>query len=124
MSGAIPPLLQYASMAWCSVKAQGQLYLLLYGFHFLSLSLGDISLRDATFLKVHDMRPLEHWDRGFESHSRHGCVSAFFCLVLSCVGRGLAFGRSPVQGVLPTVQYVRKFQKINSEPEQAKRPNP
>jgi hypothetical protein len=20
------------------------------------------------------LRPLEHWDRGFESHSRHGCL--------------------------------------------------
>jgi hypothetical protein len=27
MSGAIPPLLQYVSMAWSSVKAQGQIYL-------------------------------------------------------------------------------------------------
>jgi hypothetical protein len=27
--GAIPPLPQYAFMAWCSVKAQGQLYLYL-----------------------------------------------------------------------------------------------
>jgi hypothetical protein len=26
MSGAIPPLLQYAFMAWCSVKAEVQLY--------------------------------------------------------------------------------------------------
>jgi hypothetical protein len=23
------------------------------------------------------LRSLEHWDRGFESHSRHGCLSAF-----------------------------------------------
>jgi hypothetical protein len=30
MSGAIPPLPQYALMAWYSVKAQGQLYLYLY----------------------------------------------------------------------------------------------
>jgi hypothetical protein len=30
MSGVIPPLPQYAFMAWCSVKAQGQLYLYLY----------------------------------------------------------------------------------------------
>jgi hypothetical protein len=29
MRAAIPPLPQYASMAWCSVKAQGQLYILL-----------------------------------------------------------------------------------------------
>jgi uncharacterized membrane protein YkvI len=43
---------------------------------------------------------LEHWDRGFEYHSRHICVSAFFCVVLSCVGTGLASGRSLVQGVL------------------------
>jgi hypothetical protein len=28
MSGAIPPLPQYASIAWCSFKAQEQLYLL------------------------------------------------------------------------------------------------
>jgi hypothetical protein len=30
MSGAIHPFPQYAFMAWCSVKAQGQLYLYLY----------------------------------------------------------------------------------------------
>jgi len=30
MSGGVTPLLQYAFMAWCSVKAQGQLYLYLY----------------------------------------------------------------------------------------------
>jgi hypothetical protein len=29
MSGAVPPLAQYAFMAWCSAKAQGQLYLYL-----------------------------------------------------------------------------------------------
>jgi hypothetical protein len=28
MRGAIHPLPQYALMAWCSVKAKGQLYLL------------------------------------------------------------------------------------------------
>jgi hypothetical protein len=31
MSGAIPPFPQYAFMAWCSVKVQGQLYILLDG---------------------------------------------------------------------------------------------
>jgi hypothetical protein len=29
MSGAIPPLPQYAFMTWCPVTAQGQLYLLI-----------------------------------------------------------------------------------------------
>jgi hypothetical protein len=33
------------------------------------------------------LRPLEHWDRRFESCSGHGCVSVFLCVVLSCVGR-------------------------------------
>jgi hypothetical protein len=28
------------------------------------------------------LRPLEHWDRGFESHSRHGCLCAF--ILCSC----------------------------------------
>jgi hypothetical protein len=32
------------------------------------------------------LRPLKHWGRGFEFHSRHGCSSVF---VLPCVGSGL-----------------------------------
>jgi hypothetical protein len=37
--------------------------------------------------------PVGCWDRGFESRSRHGCLSASFCVVLlACVGRGLATG--------------------------------
>jgi hypothetical protein len=36
--------------------------------------------------------PVGCWDRGFESRSRHGRLSASFCVVLSCVGRGLATG--------------------------------
>jgi hypothetical protein len=34
MSGAILPLPQYAFRAWCSVKAQGKLYSLLYFIYF------------------------------------------------------------------------------------------
>jgi len=37
MGGAIHPLPQYAFMAWCLVKAQGHLYLLLKYFDFLLL---------------------------------------------------------------------------------------
>jgi hypothetical protein len=40
MSGAILSLPQYASMAWCSVKAQGQLYLLLYIGSYFCISGG------------------------------------------------------------------------------------
>jgi hypothetical protein len=47
--------------------------------------------------------PVGCWDRGLESRLRHGCLSASFCVVLSCVGRGLATGWSLVQGVLPYV---------------------
>jgi hypothetical protein len=56
---------------------------------------------------VNCLRSLERWDRGFQSHSRNGCLCAF----VLCVGSGLATGWSPVQGVLPTV-YIRK--KLNS----------
>jgi hypothetical protein len=56
------------------------------------------------------LRPLEHWDRGFEPHSRHGCLCLFcFCGVL-CVGSGLATGWSPVQAVLLTM-YRSKTEK-------------
>jgi hypothetical protein len=56
--------------------------------------------------------PLEHWDRRFESRSRHTWVSSFFCVVLSCVGRRLALGSSPVQGVLPNVHRFTNSEKI------------
>jgi hypothetical protein len=32
------------------------------------------------------LRTIEHWDCRFESHSWHGYMSAFFCIVFSCVG--------------------------------------
>jgi hypothetical protein len=37
------------------------------------------------------------------------CVYSVF--VLSCVGRGLVTGWSPVQGVLPTVYRIKKLKK-------------
>jgi hypothetical protein len=37
------------------------------------------------------LRPLEHWDRGFESHSRHGCLCAF----ILCADSGLVTGWYP-----------------------------
>jgi hypothetical protein len=41
--------------------------------------------------------PLSCWDRGFESRSRHGCLSLCFCVVLSCAGRVFAKRWSLVQ---------------------------
>jgi hypothetical protein len=31
------------------------------------------------------LRPLEHWDRGLESHSKYGCLCASILFVLFCV---------------------------------------
>jgi hypothetical protein len=28
---------------------------------------------------------MKHRDRCFESHSKHGCFTAFFCVVLACI---------------------------------------
>jgi hypothetical protein len=36
--------------------------------------------------------PLGYWDHGFKSHLRHGRSSLCFCVLLSCVGRGLCDG--------------------------------
>jgi hypothetical protein len=36
--------------------------------------------------------PIGCWDRGSESRSRHGFLSLRFCVVLSCIGRGLCDG--------------------------------
>jgi hypothetical protein len=59
------------------------------------------------------LRQLKHWDRGFESHSRHGCLCAFI-LCLRCV---LATGWSPIQGVLPAVMGLQHW-KIAQGPTQ------
>jgi hypothetical protein len=37
MRGAIPPLPQYAFMAWCPVEARGQLYLYLMNNYFAKM---------------------------------------------------------------------------------------
>jgi hypothetical protein len=41
MRGAIPPLPQYAFMAWCSVNAEGQLL----SFTFMGFSIATIEMR-------------------------------------------------------------------------------
>jgi hypothetical protein len=51
------------------------------------------------------------------------CVHVFLCCAV-LIDSGLATGRSPIQGVLPDVQkQIHKFQKSNSESEQARGPN-
>jgi hypothetical protein len=55
----------------------------------------------------------EHWDRGFDSHSRHGCLPAF--LVYLCFSVEVAALRqscNPVQGVLPTVCKIHSSRLI------------
>jgi hypothetical protein len=37
------------------------------------------------------LRPLEHWNRRFEFHLKHGCLSVFVLFVF-CVGSGIATG--------------------------------
>jgi hypothetical protein len=39
------------------------------------------------------------------------CVSLFCICVVLCVGSGLATGRSPVKGVLPTVYRIKKLKQ-------------
>jgi hypothetical protein len=50
-------------------------------------------------------------DRGFESHSGHGCLVYVFilCCVVLCLGRGLATSWSLVQRVLPSVKMIMKL---------------
>jgi hypothetical protein len=57
---------------------------------------------------MNSLRPLEHWDRGFESQSRHGCFCAFI-LCLCCSVYSIAMRLSPVQGVVTTVRRIKKL---------------
>jgi hypothetical protein len=56
------------------------------------------------------LRPLEHWDRGFESHSRHGCLSAFIlCMCCPVLISTLRRADPPVQRILATVLGLRNW---------------
>jgi len=73
---------------------------------------------------AYGVEPLDHWDRGFESRSRHGCMLAIFSALVSYEGRGLEMGRSPVQGIFPKCLRGFILSEVNSEPVQARGPNP
>jgi hypothetical protein len=59
MSGAIPPLPQYALMAWGSVKAQGKLYLYLFKLKILVPPLLKINTSCFELYFQHSMFKLE-----------------------------------------------------------------
>jgi hypothetical protein len=53
MSGDIPPLPQYAFMAWCSVKAQGHFtFSFTIGLHVHSLQIQPNDTTDITLLRL------------------------------------------------------------------------
>jgi hypothetical protein len=54
--------------------------------HRLATSDKPIDLRSHAIYGMEYLRPLEHWESGFESHSRHGCMPAN----LLSVGRHIA----------------------------------
>jgi hypothetical protein len=59
-------------------------------FHGLCNDAADHSGRPVCSMNC--LRSLERWDRGFELHSRHGClycVRLFIVCVVLCVGRVL-----------------------------------
>jgi hypothetical protein len=47
-------------------------------------------------------------------------MSAFYCVVLSCVGRGLAVGRFAIHRILPKCLERFRVARVNSVPEQAR----
>jgi hypothetical protein len=53
-------------------------------------------------------------DRGFESRSRHGCLSLSFCVMLSYVGRCLATSWSLVQESYQVCKYIKKTPKCEA----------
>jgi hypothetical protein len=68
-------------------------------------------MADCSWVMKH-LRPVKHWDRWFESHSRHvQYISVHSVFVLSCVGSDLVTDWSLVQGVVPTVYEIKKLKE-------------
>jgi hypothetical protein len=53
------------------------------------------------------LRPLEHWNLGFESHSRHGCLSAVILCLCCSVCR-----YRPCDGLIPRPKSLTDCPKI------------
>jgi hypothetical protein len=54
------------------------------------------------------LRPLKHYDHGFEYHSRQECLSEFSTAVLYCVKQRPCDGLIPVRA-LPTPYKISNF---------------
>jgi hypothetical protein len=79
----------------------------------------------ATWSKVRNgLGPLDHWDRGFELHSRHEFITVFFCVMLSCADISLEVGHFSVRGVLTKSLNGFTDLEVNSDSGQARGPNP
>jgi hypothetical protein len=83
MSGAIPPLPHYAFMAWCSVKAQGQLYLLSY----LTTTISAVRTSELCVLK--DLRKilLRSFFSYVATHSPNYLIYPYLFHVINCLLR-------------------------------------
>jgi hypothetical protein len=70
------------------------IYIYIYAKCVLCLRKTNYSIVKINQTYTPDKPPLRQsglgcWDHGFEYSLRHGCLSSYFCVVLSCVGRGL-----------------------------------
>jgi hypothetical protein len=108
--------LHSSSLVMCQFETQ---HVVVNKRHFaplITLCASDSSRDDLRFQGIKRLLSLENWDRGLESHTRHGCLR-FCCISVLCVGSGLATSRCPVC-VLPIVCKIQ-FQ-INSGWEQVR----
>jgi hypothetical protein len=64
------------------------------------------------------LRQLKHWDRGFKSHSRDGCLCAFILLMLNCVGMGFVTRWSPSKEFYRFCTRSRNLKESGEGPQQ------
>jgi hypothetical protein len=60
-------------------------------YYYNNKNVSSATANFCNYMLLYDkFRPLKHCDRGFESHSKHGYLSAFILFVLAYVGSGFA----------------------------------
>jgi hypothetical protein len=74
MRGAIPPLPQYAPIAWCSVEAQGQIYFYLLQCFVLFISFSTTKVSIKTLRGVKSQKKIDpcYLTTFFLLHRLHG----------------------------------------------------
>jgi hypothetical protein len=117
MRGAIPPLLQYAFVVWCSFKAQGQPYLFTQGRSTVILRNNKVNLcsaRNPFFLSLPPSLSRVIWLWHLGCRQSHSLLVKFAPCILSVESFTQCRELCKLQGPVSTAVYPLRFEMVSN----------